>query len=85
MKKVIGLMAVLFLTGCGLEMQNKIETLMKDPLKDQHYAQHQQALDDLEHEYLQKQISYTDYEQKKKELEDTYEKEVKMREEKIHE
>ena len=78
-------MVVLLLAGCGFGVEDKIETLMKDPLKDAHYAQHQQALDELEHRYLQKQISYPEYQDKKKELEENYDKEVKMREEKIHE
>ncbi len=80
MKRLAGLILVLFVTGCSFGVQN-MESLMKDP----HYAQYQQSIDRLEHEYLQKQISYTEYQEKKKELEDTYAKEVKMREEKIHE
>ena len=80
MKRWVGVILVLFLAGCTFGVED-MGSLMKDP----HYAQHQQALDDLEHAYLQKQISYAEYQQKKKELEDTYEKEVKVREEKIHE
>ena len=78
MKKAIGFFLILLMTGCS---SYEVESFVKDP----HYAQHQQALDDLEHQYLQKQITYTEYQEKKKELEDTYDKEVKMREEKIHE
>ena len=80
MKRLAGLILILFLTGCSFGVQD-METLVKDP----HYAQHQQALDDLEHAYLKKEISYTEYQQKKKELEDKYVAEVKIREEKIHE
>lgn len=80
MKRMAGLILGLFLAGCTFGVQN-MESLMKDP----HYAQHRQALDDLEHAYLQKQISYIEYEQKKKELENKYVTEVKMREEKMHE
>ena len=78
MKRLAGLILILFLTGCTLGVED-MGSLMKDP----HYAQHQQALDDLEHAYLKKEISYTEYQQKKKELEDKYTAEVKIREEKI--
>ena len=81
MKKIIGFSLILLLAGCSSYDVEKVESFVKDP----HFAQHQQALDDLEHRYLQKQISYSDYQQKKKELEDNYDKEVKIREEKIHE
>ncbi len=80
MKRFAGLILVLFLMGCTFGVED-MESLMKDP----HYAHNQQALHELEHAYLQKQISYTEYQQKKKELEDTYAKEVKMQEEKIRE
>ena len=79
MKRLAGLILILFLTGCSFGVQ-EMESFMKDP----HYAQHQQALDDLEHAYLKKEISYTEYQQKKKELEDKYAAEVKIREDKIH-
>ncbi len=81
MKKIIGFSLILFLAGCSSYEVEKVESFVKDP----HYAQHQQALDEIEHQYLQKQISYIDYQEKKKELEENYDKEVKMREEKIHE
>ena len=80
MKRIGALLLVLFLSGCSFGVQD-MESLVKDP----HYAQHQQAIDDLEHAYLKKQISYSEYQQKKKELEDKYTAEVKIREEKIHE
>lgn len=80
MKRLSGLILALFVTGCSFGVQD-MGSLIKDP----HYAQYQQSLDNLEHEYLQKQISYTEYQQKKKELEDTYAKEVKIREEKMRE
>ena len=80
MKRWVGVILVLFLAGCTFGVED-MGTLMKDP----HYTQHQQALDDLEHAYLKKQISYSEYQQKKKELEDQYTAEVKIREEKIHE
>lgn len=80
MRKYFVAVALLFCLGCSAGME-RMETLMKDP----HYQKHQQALDDLEHVYLQKQISYAEYDEKKKELEDTYAKEVQQREQKIHE
>ena len=80
MKRVAGLILILFLTGCSFGVEN-----MESLVRDTHYAQHQQSLDDLEHAYLKKEISYTEYQQKKKELEDKYTAEVKIREEKIRE
>ena len=81
MKKMIGVALMLFLVGCTEAQVDKMDSLMRDP----HFSQHQQALDDLEHQYLQKKISYSEYQTRKKELEDNYDKEVKIREEKIHE
>ena len=80
MKRFTGFFLILLLAGCTLGVED-MGSLVKDP----HYAQHQQALDDLEHAYLKKEISYTEYQQKKKELEDKYITEVKEREEKMHE
>lgn len=80
MKRLAGLILVVFVAGCSFGVQD-MGSLIKDP----HYAQYQQSLDSLEHEYLQKKISYTEYQQKKKELEDKYVTEVKIREEKMHE
>ena len=62
MKKMIGFLLVLFLAGCADLGVDKMESFMRDP----HYAQHQQALDELEHQYLQKKISYPEYQDKKK-------------------
>ena len=64
------------LVGCSTTMEN----WYRDP----HFAKHQEAMNNLEHQYLHKEMSYTEYQQKKKELEDQYSYEVKMREEKIH-
>ena len=80
MKRLAGLILAFFVTGCSFGVQD-MGSLMKDP----HYAQYQQSLDNLERQYLQKQISYAEYQDKKKEFEDNYVKEVKIREGKIHE
>ncbi len=80
MKKITVFLFALFFFGCAYGGE-QIETLVKDP----HYAQHREKLDTLEKSYLHGQISYSEYIAKKKQLEDDYDKQVKEREQKIHE
>lgn len=58
---------------------------ISDWVKDPHFAKHQEAMDELERSYLDKKISYSEYSQRKKELEYSYTREVKEREKKIQE
>ncbi len=67
-----------FLVGCS---SYQVENLVKDP----HYAHHRQATEELEHAYLRKEISFPEYQNKRKELENRYSQEVQQRESKIHE
>lgn len=72
---------VMFL-GCSYN----IEKVITDPvsiLRDPHYAQYQKALDELESEYLQKNITYAEYLEKKNQLEEDYTREVQEREQEI--
>jgi len=48
-------------------------TLLQDP----GFANYQQKLDDLEKQYLQKKITYAEYLEQKKKIEEDYEREVK--------
>ena len=79
MKKMTVVFMALFFFGCAYGGE-QLETLVRDP----HYAQYQEKLDALEKSYLHEQISYSEYIDKKKQLEDVYDKEVKEREDKIH-
>ncbi len=80
MKKIELLFAVALLGGCAYNADN-----LSDMMRDPHYTHYQEASDELEHEFLNKKISYADYQMRKQELDNTYEKEVKIREEKMHE
>ena len=85
MKKIIIGMLVLFLAGCST-VQDKIETYTDEPenfVKDPHFGGYKTSLDDLESRYLKKEITYADYLEKKKELDEQYNKEVQERTEKI--
>ena len=77
MKKfwLIGLLGLLL--GCSTA---QVEQFVKDP----HYAHHRQSMEELEHAYLRKEISFPEYQEKRKELEDQYSHEVQDREAKIH-
>ena len=80
MKKFIfGLL--LLVVGCSYKGQN-LETYVDEPqtiLRDPHFANYQEARDHLESEYLQKKMTYGEYLEKKKELDDKYTKEVQKR------
>jgi len=52
------------------------QSLLRDP----HFAQYEEERQALEHAYLEGQITYVDYLQRKKELDEKYEKEVQDRE-----
>ena len=83
MKKMIVVLMVFLLMGCADKLNSYLdnpETIIQDP----HYAEYQAQLDALEHKYLQKEISYAEYLEKKSQLDDTYTKEVKERNEVIY-
>ena len=81
MKKIIFVLSAVALLGCSTEQQ-RIESYWDDPatfLKDPHYAEYQEKMDSLESEYLSKKITYAEYVERKGKLEETYNKEVKER------
>ena len=85
MKKIIIGVLALFLAGCSA-VQEKIETYSDEPenlVKDPHFADYKTRLDELESSYLKKKISYAEYLERKKEIDEQYNKEVKERTEKI--
>ena len=81
MKKIIFVIFAFALLGCSAEQQ-RMESYMDDPstiLKDPHYTEYQEKMDSLESEYLSKKITYAEYLERKQKLEETYNKEVKDR------
>ena len=82
MRKILTIGLAAMLTGCSYGAEH-LKTFVEDPLRDPHYAENQQKLADLESEYLAKKMTYAEYIEKKQELENQYEKEVKERNQKI--
>ena len=77
MKRAFLIVFIFFCVGCETE---QIKSWVADP----HYAQYQQKLDTLEQSYLHKEITYAQYLEQKKVIENTYSKEVQEREDIIH-
>ncbi len=77
MKTLLLIVLVLIFAGCVSE---QIQSLVADP----HYASYQQKLDSVEQTYLRKEITYAQYLEKKKEIDEQYSKEVQKREQIIH-
>lgn len=76
---IIQLAAILL---CGVSCADKIEKYLDDPktlLEDPVSVNHQQALDDLERSYLRKEMTYAEYLQQKKQIEDAYTLQVEKR------
>ena len=87
MKNAVWLILFMALAGCTYEGK-PLSSYFEDPgslIIDPHFEEYQKSLDDLESEYLQKKITYAEYTEKKKELDEKYTKEVKERNEAIHE
>jgi phage shock protein A len=81
MKRFFAVIFILVVGGCSYGSE-KIKGYMEDPktiLEDPLSVGHQQAMDDLESTYLQKKITYAEYLQKKKQLEDDYQKQAQGR------
>jgi hypothetical protein len=78
MKKQWLLVCVIFLAGCA----ESLETYVNDPseiIRDPHFKQYEQSLAALESDYLNKKITYAEYVEKKKEIDDQYTQEVEER------
>lgn len=81
MKRILILCFLIVLVGCTYEGK-KISTYVDSPrtlLEDPLSVDHQQALDNLESDYLQKKITYAEYLKEKQQLEDDYTREVQSR------
>ena len=81
-RKYVMLIAAIFVAGCTYKGEQNLETYIDEPatiLRDPHFTNYEQASEHLESQYLQKKISYAEYLEKKKELDDQYSKEVQKR------
>ena len=79
MKKIILFLMFTALVGCADTIRSYVEepqTILRDP----HYAQYQEDAKTLERSYLDGQITYAVYLERKKQLDDKYNKEVMERE-----
>ena len=74
MRKIAACFLICLLSGCSMG-----EHLVRDP----HFTKYQENLGQLEHSYYQKELTYSQYLDKKKMLDDHYAKEVQAREETI--
>jgi len=81
MKKAILLISAVVLIGCTYEGE-KLSTYLQHPrtfIKDPHFANYKDKRDDLESQYLKKELTYAEYVEKMDELDETYSKEVQER------
>ena len=80
MKKLLKLCLVIFVLGCAQRLQtyvNDPKMIFQDPLT----VNHQEALDKLESQYLHKKMTYAEYLDRKKQMEEDYAGKVQMRKE----
>lgn len=77
MKCFILASAIMFAAGCATVDP------MDDIIRDKQFHEYKSDLDQLESQYLQKQITYAEYLDKKKIVEETYQKEIDDRRQSI--
>jgi len=85
MKKIILFLTLVFMFGCSYEGK-QLGSYLEDPgsiIKDPHFEEYQSKRDDLESQYLRKEITYAEYLEKLNELEEMYSKEVQERQQVI--
>ena len=85
-KKMILLCLVCVLAGCTYAGERDLEDYVNDPktwITDPHFANYEKDRDALERQYLQRDISYAEYLEKQKALDEKYAQEVQERNEKI--
>ncbi|MCD4779149.1 MAG: hypothetical protein K8S27_01165 [Candidatus Omnitrophica bacterium] len=80
MKKGAILIFLLLVSTPGCQYLENPRTLIRDP----HFAEYKKQRDELEREYLRKEIMYDDYILRRDELDNIYSKEVQERQEKMN-
>lgn len=70
MKRIIFCVSLLIVSGCA--SQEPIRNI----LRDQQFSSYKEHLDQLERDYLQKKITYAEYLDQKKRVEEEYQKEI---------
>lgn len=81
MKKSIAFLALLLCIGCSYEGKT-FGDYFDDPgsiIKDPHYGSYQDKRDMLESQYLNKKITYAEYVERLKAIDDNYDREVNER------
>jgi len=87
MRKFMMIFLLVGLVGCAYEGE-KVRTYFDEPqlfIRDPHFRNYKQAIDDLESQYLKKDISYAEYVEQKEKLDTKYSREVQERNQKIEE
>lgn len=82
-KKMMALCLIGVLAGCTYAGERTLGEYMHDPktwIKDPHFANYKEKRDQLESQYLQKEISYSEYLEQRTALDDQYAREVRERE-----
>jgi hypothetical protein len=79
-KGILCLTALFGLSSCAHNLEEYVDnprTILEDPLS----VDYQQNLDELERRYLRKEITYVEYIEQKKQIDDTYAQKAQRRQE----
>ena len=82
MKRILMILLALGLAGCTFGGE-KVKSYLEDPksfFEDPLSVKHQQRLDDLERQYIRQQITYAQYLEQRRALQEEYAREVQHRE-----
>ena len=77
MKRYLWVVGLFFIIGCTASEP------VQNIIRDKEFASYSETLDQLESDYLQKKISYADYLEKKKNVENNYQQQIDSRRELI--
>ena len=81
MKKILFVMMAGFLMGCA-SGADTVKSLIEDPpalLRDPQFSSYQEQVENLERSYLHKEISYADYLERRRRLDDDYNQVIQER------
>lgn len=81
-QRMIGVFLLSMVLGCTYAGQQELKEYWYDPktwIKDPHFANYKQKRDELEEQYLQKNITYAEYLEKRTGLDEEYAREVEER------